>query len=152
MKVILLEDVEKIGKKYDIKNVADGHARNFLIPNGLAKPATKEALQWLKIQKEIEEKKGSDLLKIAQEQASAMDGLEVTISVKVGDKEQLFESITAQKISDRLKEMGYEVKKTQIELENPLKELGEFPVKVKFEHNLEAEINVFIVKIEEGAK
>ncbi len=149
MKVILLNDVEKIGKKFDVKEIKNGHARNFLIPKGLAKPATKEALEWLKVQKEIMEKKAEESLKGFQQTVSAIDGQEVIVSVKVGDEGQLFESVTAQKISDRLKEMGFDIKKSQLELESPIKEVGEFPVKVKFEHNLEAEVRVIIAEEKE---
>ena len=66
------------------------------------------------------------------------------IPVKLGEEGQLFESINAQKISEKMKEMGLEIKKSQIQLADPIKELGEFPVKIKFEHNLEAEIRVII--------
>jgi large subunit ribosomal protein L9 len=146
MRVILLQDVEKLGKKYDIKEVKNGYARNFLIPKGLAKPATKEAMKWLETQKEIEAKKAEEELKKIQDQASAIDGQEVVIPVKVGENGQLFESITTQKISEKLKEMGFEIKKTQIDLTEPIKQLGEFPVKIKFEHNLEAEIKVIVIE------
>jgi len=146
MRVILLQDIENIGKKYDIKEVADGYARNFLIPKGLAKPATEEALLWLETQKEIEAKKAEEDLKKVQEIASAIDDQEVIIPVKVGEDGQLFESINVQKIFEKLKELGFNVKKTQIELPESIKELGEFPVKIKFEHNLEAEIKVIIIE------
>ena len=149
MKVIFLKDVEKVGKKFEVKEVKDGYARNFLLPNGLAKPATKEVLEWLEVQKEIQEKKAEQDLKKAQELASTLDGLELTISVKVGESDQLFESITAQKICEKLKEMGFDVKKGQVELQEPIKEIGEFPVKIKLEHNLEVEIRVEIIKLEE---
>ncbi|MBI2450641.1 MAG: 50S ribosomal protein L9 [Candidatus Nealsonbacteria bacterium] len=146
MKVILLKDVDKIGKKYEVKNVSDGHARNLLIPKGLVKPATDEALEWLEIQKEILRKKAEDDLKKTEGDVSAIDGMEVVILVKVGDEGQLFESINSQKISERLKELGFDIKKTQITLENPIKEIGEFPVKLHFEHNLEAEIKVIVTE------
>jgi large subunit ribosomal protein L9 len=149
MKVILLGDVEKIGKKFEVKEVKDGYAQNFLIPKGLAKPATKEALIWLETQKGIEEKKAEKSLKGIQEIASSIDDQEVVIQVKVGDQDQIFESIGAQKISDKLKEAGFDIKKDQIELAEPIKELGEFPVKVKFDHNLEAEIRIIVSKEEE---
>jgi large subunit ribosomal protein L9 len=149
MKVILLEDVEKIGKKFEVKEVKDGYARNFLIPKGLAKLATKEALIWLETQKDIEEKKAEKGLKEIQEIASSIDDQEVVIQVKVGDQDQIFESVGAQKISEKLKEAGFDIKKNQIELAEPIKELGEFPVKVKFDHNLEAEIRVIVSKEEE---
>ena len=67
----------------------------------------------------------------------------------MGDQDQLFESINSQKLSEKLKEQGFEVKKSQIELLEPIKELGEYPVKIKFEHNLEAEIKVIVNKAEE---
>jgi large subunit ribosomal protein L9 len=146
MKVILLKDIEKIGKKYEVKEVASGHARNFLIPNGLAKTATKTALIWLETQKEISAKKAEEELKVFQGKATALDGQELTIAVKVGDEGQLFESIGAQKIVEKLKESGFEIKKSQIVLEEPIKSFGEFPVKIKLEHNLEAEIKVIITE------
>ena len=94
MKVILLKDVENVGKMFEIKTVKNGYARNFLIPEGLAKPATREAVKWVEMQKEILEKKAEDELKTVQETVSKIDGLEVLISVKVGDENQLFEKIT----------------------------------------------------------
>jgi len=144
MKVVLLEDVEKVGKKYEVKEVADGFARNFLIPKNQAKLATKEMMEWVKIKKEILENKAESELKKAQELASATDGLEVIMQVKVGDENQLFESITAQKIADKLKELGFEIKKNQIDLAEPIKEVGEYPVRIKFDHNLESQIQVII--------
>jgi len=152
MRVILLQDVENLGKKYEIKEVKDGYARNFLIPKGLAKKAEKEALLWLETQKEVEAQKAEEELKRVQGLASAIDGQEVIIPVKIGEEGQLFESITSQKIFEKLKELGFEIKKTQFDLEEPIKELGEFPVKIKFEHNLEAEIKVIVTKEEEKSE
>ena len=146
MKVILLKDVEKIGKQYEVKEVAQGHAMNFLIPKGLAKLATAESLKWLESQKEILRVKAEDDLKKAQALATSLDGQEVVISIKAGDEQQLFEAVTAQKISEKLKENGFEVKKTQIILQDPIKELGEFPVKISFSHNLEAEIKIIVIE------
>jgi large subunit ribosomal protein L9 len=146
MKVILLKDVQDLGKKYEVKEVKNGHARNFLIPQGLAKVATKQALKWLESRKDVIEKEIEEDLKKTQEVASVLDGLELNIPVKVGDEGQLFESINAQKIADKLKEMGHEVKKSKIILEEPIKTLGEFPIKISLEHNLEVEIRVIIIE------
>jgi len=148
MKVILLQNVEDLGKKYEIKDVKDGYAQNFLLPEKLAKPATKEALAWLEGQKEVIAKEVEEDLKKAQDLASKIDGLEVSIAVKVGEEGQMFESVNTQKIVESLKELGFEVKKSQILLENPIKELGEFPVKLNLDHNLEVEIKVIINKQE----
>jgi large subunit ribosomal protein L9 len=146
MKVILLKDVEKLGKKYEIKEVKNGYARNYLIPRGLAKIANEKNLKWLEKQKELEEKKAEEELVKVQNAASAIDGQEIIIPVKIGEDGQLFESINLQKIYEKLKEMGFDIKKSQILLPSPIKELGEFPVKIKFPHNLEAEIKVIIVE------
>lgn len=151
MKVILLQDIESLGKKYEIKEVKDGYARNFLLPNKLIRPATKQALKWLDGQKEIIEKQAEEGLKMAQDLASSLDGYEITIPVKVGEEGQLFESINSQKIAEGLKEKGFNIKKSQVELKDTIKELGEFPVNIKLDHNLEVEIKA-IVTAEETSK
>ena len=146
MKIILLQDIEKLGKKYEVKEVADGYARNFLIPKSLVKLATDKNLKWVEHQREIEAKKAEEGLNKVEKIASAVDGQEIIISVKIGGKEQLFESITSQKISEKLKDLGFEIKPSQIDLKEPIKELGDFPVKIKFEHNLESEVRVIITE------
>lgn len=146
MRIILLQDVENIGKKHEVKDVKAGLARNFLIPKGLASPATEAALKWLEAQKGIAEKKAEEELKGIQEIASKIDGMEIIIPVKIGEKEQLYEKITPQKISEKLKESDFKVKKSQIDLVQPIEQLGEFPIKIKFEHNLEAEIKIIVTE------
>ena len=150
MKVILLKDVDKLGKKYDVKDVKPGHARNLLIPQGLVKPATKENLKWLDERKKEAELLVEEDLKKTQGMASNLDGAEMTILVKTGEDGQMFESINAQKIADKIKEMGFNVKKSQIVLESPIKEPGEYPVKINLEHNLEAEITLVVAPENEG--
>ena len=150
MKVLLLKDVDKVGKKFEIKEVKSGYARNFLIKNGLAKAATKEVTEWAEMQKEIKEKKSEEDLKKIQEKASAIDGQEIMIPVKVGDEDQMFESVSAQKIFEKMKELGFDVKKNQIEVKEAIKDLGEYPVKIKFDHNLEAEIKIIVTREEEA--
>lgn len=146
MKIILLKDIEKVGKKYEVKIVKAGYARNFLIPQGLAKIADEKTLAWAYKQRELAEKKAEEELEKVGNLASELDGLEVEIPVKLGEKEQLFEKVTAPKIAARLKELGYEIKKNQIELPQEITELGEFEVKIKFEHNLETQIKVIVVE------
>jgi large subunit ribosomal protein L9 len=146
MKVVLLQDIENIGKKFEVKEVANGHAKNLLIPKKLAQPATKKAVEWAEMQRDIQNKREEDDLKSIQELASRLDDLEVTIPVKVGDEGQLYESITSQNISDQIQAMGFDVQKRQVHIQEPLKELGEFPVKIVLDHNLEAEVRVVIVE------
>jgi len=144
MKVILIKDIEKLGKKYEVKEISSGYARNYLIPKKIAIQATEKLLKWAETKGEEQEKKAEEKLEKISNSVSNIDGLEVEISVKTGDEEQLFEKINQQKISEALKELGYDIKKTQIELEEPLQEIGEFPVKLKFQDGLEAEIKIII--------
>ncbi len=146
MKVILLKDVEKLGKRLEVKNVESGYARNYLIPNDLARPATKETLKWLEIQREIAKEKQGEELKKLQSLIAKIEGQEIHFSVKVGEKGQLFESITAQKIKDALEDEGFELSKDQIQLKEPIKELGEFTIKINFDHSLESFVKVIITK------
>jgi len=146
MKIILLQDVEKLGKKFDVKEVADGHARNFLFPQGLAKPASKENMDWLLNQKELAEKIAGEELKQIGLAAARLDGLELEIFVRVGDKGQLFEKVNINKIIGVLKEKGFNVNKNQIDLKQEIDELGDFEAKVKFEHGLESQIKIIVAE------
>ncbi|MCP6718068.1 MAG: 50S ribosomal protein L9 [Patescibacteria group bacterium] len=144
MRVILLKDIEDLGKKNEIKEVKDGYARNFLLPKGFAKIADKRSMEQLESQKELESQKAEEELKKTQALIEAIEGRAFVINVKTGDEGQLFESVSVGKLYEALKEQGFEVKKTQIEMVQPIKELGEFPVKLKFDHNLEAEVTIII--------
>ncbi len=146
MKIVLLENIDKLGKKYEIKEVADGYARNFLIPKGLAKLATPKNIKMAKIKKEEELKKAEEQLKNIQKIVAKIEGQEITIPLKTGEKGQLFESVTSQMISKKLAQMGFDIKKSQIEISKPIKEIGEYPVKINFEHGLEAEIKVIVTE------
>lgn len=146
MQVILLKDIENLGKKYEIKDVKEGFAKNYLIPKGLVKVAREENLKWLKSQKENMIRKTEEELKKIQQLVSEIDGQEITIPVKAGEEGQVFGSVTVLKILRELKDLGFEIKKSQIELDKPIKELGEFPVKLNFPHGLEAEIKVIVEK------
>jgi large subunit ribosomal protein L9 len=146
MKVIFTKDVDGISKKFEVKNVKDGYAKNYLIPNKLAIVANKESLKWLEIQLELSEKNQEQALKETQLIVGKIDGLELVFSVKVGDKGQLFQSITSQKIKESLLDEGFKIDKNQIKLEDPIKKLGEFQVKISFDHNLEGSVKVVVVE------
>ena len=155
MKIILLKDVEKLGKKNDIKNVADGYARNFLIPKKLAVLATKSEIAKLAEQKKIEAEKAEEELKLYQELASQVDGLELEISAKIAEEGKLFGTVTTSQIAEKLKENlsgskalqeGLEIKKEQVKLEQPIKEIGEYEATIEFPHNLEVKVKVIVVE------
>jgi len=146
MKVILLKDVEKLGKKGDIKEVADGYARNFLIPEKLVALASKSEIAKIEAQKEIEAKQAEKELARYQEIATQMDGLELEISVKIDEEGKLFGAINANQISEKLQEKGFEIKKGQVKLEESIKETGEHEVTVELPHNLEAKVKVIVTE------
>jgi len=145
MKVILLKDVEKLGKKNDLKEVADGYARNFLIPNKMVILATKAEIAKMEEQKKIDTQKAEEELVRFQETASKLDGLELEIVAKADDDGNLFGAISAVKIVDKLKEQGFEIEKNQIKITEPIKEIKEYEVLIELPHSLEAKIKVVIV-------
>ena len=144
MKVILLQDIEKLGSKFEVKDVADGFAKNHLLPKKMVQIATKNALIWAQTQREIADKATENELQEIQAKAGALDGREFAMEVKVGKQNQLFESITSQKIAEKLKEDNFNIDKKQIILKDPIKELGEHQIKINFPHNLEAEIKLVV--------
>jgi large subunit ribosomal protein L9 len=147
MQVILLQDVPKIGKQFDIKNVADGYARNFLLPKKLAELATEAALVALEERRAIAAKKAELELSVIQEMVAQLDGQEFEIMAKVDENGKLFGSITPLKIANLLKEKNFDVKKSQIKIENPIKEAGEHEVVLELEHGLEAKIKIIVSEL-----
>ncbi len=148
MKVILLQNVKKLGSKNDIKNVADGYAKNYLLPNRIAVLATNDELEVLEEIKEDEAQKAEEELLRFQELVEKIDGTELEISAKVSDNNKLFGSITPTVIADKLKELGFNVDKDQVNLKEPIKELGEYDIILEFPHNLEAKIKVIVTASE----
>ncbi len=146
MKVILLKDVEKLGKKGEIKEVSNGYARNFLIPEELAIIANKDEMARLEEQQEIETQKAEEELVEHQKTATQLDGLELEIPVKVSEESKLFGAVTSIQIMEKLKEQGIKVKKEQIKLEDSIKETGEYEVNIELPHNLEANIKVIVLE------
>ena len=152
VKVILLKDIENIGKKSEVKNVANGYARNFLFPKNLAKIATKEAIGELEKQKELEEKKAEEELKTTQEIVKKVDGLEIEMPVKVDEQGKLYGSINEVEISKILTDKRFDIKKKQIKIPQPIKEIGEHQITILFDHNLEAEIKIIVTEEKEKKK
>jgi len=131
MKIILRKDVAKVGLRGEVKDVNPGYARNYLFPNGLAEAATKSNLNQLKRIQEIKNRLNEEQEKKAQLWAKSLAGKVFEMTVEVGDKGQLFEAIDSQKIAHLLTEDGFPVEKSQILIDKPIKELGEFTVNIK---------------------
>lgn len=147
MKVILLEDVKKLGKKGDLIDVADGYARNYLFPRNLAREATEGSIKQLKQEKAALENKKKKELQQAKELAAKLSKTTVTLKVKSGDQGKLFGSVTSKDISKALKEQHkIEVDRRKIELPEPIKSLGSYEVDVKLAPEVDAKLNVKIVE------
>jgi large subunit ribosomal protein L9 len=144
MKVILLKDVPGVGKKDEVKDVADGYARNFLLVKKLAKPATESALIQLEAEKEALAKNSEEQLKIQEELTAQLDGQEIEITAKADDQGKLYGSITAIKIAKVLVDKGFKVTKKNIKLPEPIKEAGEYDITLEMDHGLEAKIKIIV--------
>ncbi len=145
MKVILLADVPGQGKRGDVINVADGYARNYLFPRGLACEASEGKLKEMSARKKALAEREKKLADEARALARRLEGLTVTIRVKAGEGGKLFGSITGRDIADALAgQEGIEIDKKKILLKEPLKHLGSYPVPVKLHPGVSATINVLL--------
>jgi large subunit ribosomal protein L9 len=148
MEVVLKKDHEKLGKAMDVVNVKDGYARNFLIPQGIAVVATEGNRKVVAESKKLSENREEKKLKEARVQAKKIEKIPCTIKVKVGEEDKLFGSVTTQEIADFLTKEGFDVEKRNIELEEPIKQLGVYSVKVNLYKDEYAKLKVWVVKDE----
>ena len=147
MKVILIEDVKSLGKKGQIVNVSDGYARNMLLPKKLGLEATPKNLNDLKLQKAHEDKVAQENLEAAQAFAKELADKEVTVSIKVGKEGRTFGSVSTKEIAEAAKaQLGYEIDKKKMQLENPIKELGTTLVGIKLHPKVTAQLKVKVVE------
>lgn len=146
MKVILKEDVRNIGKMGDIVNVADGHARNYLVPKGLALEANMKNIKSLEHEKRIIQEKAKKLKNVAQYLAEKISTISLTMKAKAGDEGKLFGSITTMDIADALKNEGIEVDKKKISLEEPIKRLGSYSVNVKIHPEISTQLTIQVIE------
>ncbi|MCS7262233.1 MAG: 50S ribosomal protein L9 [Aquificaceae bacterium] len=142
MKVVLLKELEGYGSMGDVINVKDGFARNYLIPRGIALPATEANLRHMqsilsqrarKLQKEKEK---------AQELARRLEGLLLELRRKVGEKGKLFGSVTSQEIAQALKEKGFELDRKKVYIKHPIKDVGMYTVTLKLHPEVSVDIKV----------
>jgi large subunit ribosomal protein L9 len=145
MKVILKSDVEKLGNVGDIKNVALGFARNYLIARGLATEATPAAIAWFEKGKERREKARAKILDTAKETIKKLAEVTLKFDRKVGDGGKLFGSVGKSDIVKGLKKSGYDVEKTSVIMDAALKELGEFDVEIRLATDVSAKIKVSVI-------
>ena len=145
MKVVLLKDVKGSGKAGDIIEAKDGFAQNFLIKKGLAKPANSQAINENKSQKAAQEFHRQETLKANKELRQKLDGQQITIQVKTGANGKFFGSVTNKEIAEKLLELGFDIDKKKIILNDNIKVSGVYPASVRISAEETAKITVNVI-------
>lgn len=146
MKVILLGDVKALGKKGDVVEVAEGYARNFLLPRNLASEANKGALAAHADQKRANEKKEALQLADAKELANKLEQTKLAVKAKAGGNGKLFGAVTNADVADAIHDaLSVSVDKHKIEIKSQIKALGAYPVEVKLHKNVVAKATINVV-------
>ena len=144
--VFLMMDVANLGKEGDVVKVSDGYARNYLLPRKVAAPvteATRRRLAKLRVERDA---KAKVTLEAARQKAAVLKKASCTITVKTGEGEKMYGSVTPAAIVAVLKEQGIELDKDALKMEGPIKELGVFEVPVKLHPDVEASVKVWVVE------
>jgi large subunit ribosomal protein L9 len=145
MEVILREDVDKLGRRGEIVTVADGYARNYLLPQKLALAGTERNKKWIKHEHVKFEAREVEVRKIAEALAERIKSLEIVISRKVGETEALYGSVTTADIAEALAAKGVEVDRRRLQLDEPIRKIGETDVPVKLHREVAGHVKVRVV-------
>ena len=148
MEVILREDIEKVGARGQVVKVAAGFARNYLLPKRLAVAATDANKKIVEQERQAHLRKEVKLHSEAQDLAKLLTGVSVTIVQKAGENDQLFGSVTAKDVADALAAKNFTIDRRKIQLDDPIKQLGEFKVLVRVHKDVTAEVTVVVAKEE----
>lgn len=144
--VILMADVQGLGSEGDLVKVADGYARNYLLPQNLAAPVTEASRRRLQKKRKEREEQTVRERESAQKLAQVVEQTSCTIAVKTGEEGKLFGSVTSQDIAEALKAQGITVDKHQIDLPGPIRELGVFNVPIKLHPEIQATLKMWVVE------
>ncbi|MBM3771432.1 MAG: 50S ribosomal protein L9 [Acidimicrobiia bacterium] len=145
MEVILREHVDHLGRRGEIVKVADGYARNYLLPRNLALPATEGNRKQVERQRAMFEAKETEDRAAAQRVADRIAGIEVVIARRVGETEALYGSVTSADIAEALAAKGYEIDRRKLQLEEAIKRIGDFDVPVKLFRDVTSTVKVHVV-------
>jgi len=148
MKVILKQDVDKLGHRGDIVNVAPGFGRNYLIPRKLALAVTASNLKMIEIERQALKKKVEQERQSFQGTIQKLNEVSLTFPRRAGEKDVIFGSVSAADVKEALDKLGFEVDKKKIQLDEPIKRLGHFTVAIKIYHDDKAEVKIAVVKEE----
>jgi large subunit ribosomal protein L9 len=145
MKVILKTDVKDLGNVGEVINVKDGFARNFLVPQGLAVEASMKNVKVFEHEKKKIQEMARKVKSGAAGLAEKISAAKITIKAKAGEEDKLFGSVTSMDIADALKAEGIEIDKKKIQLDEPIKRIGEYTVAIKLHSEISAQLNVQVV-------
>jgi large subunit ribosomal protein L9 len=148
MEVILREDIEKLGTRGQVVKVAPGYARNFLLPKRLAVAATEANKKIVEQERQSHLRKEAKLKSEAEDLSKLLTGISVTIMQKAGENDQLFGSVTSKDVADALAAKNFTIDRRKVQLEEPIKQLGEFKVPVRLHKDVTAEVTVVVAKEE----
>lgn len=146
MDIILREDVDNLGSRGDLVKVADGYARNYLLPQKKAVAATESNRKIVDQEREAHVRKDAKLKGEFEAQAKLVNGTVITIAQRVGENDHLFGSVTAQNIADQLELKGFQIERRKIQLDEPIRMLGEHKVTIRLHRDVTAEVTVNVVK------
>ncbi len=146
VELILLENVDSLGNIGEKVRVADGYARNFLLPRNLASPVTKEALDRIEARKRQLQKEYENQLAAARDLAKKIGSMSVTIPMEANEQDKLYGSVGPQRIADALAQEGVEIKRDCVILEEPIHELGIYSVDIKLRPEVETKLKVWVFK------
>lgn len=144
--VLLMSDVSGLGSEGDVVTVADGYARNFLLPRKLGAPVSEATRRQLAKVREVRQQEKADAVAVARSAAERLSDASCTIAVRVGEEERLYGSVTAGDIANALQGQGIEIDRHTIDMEHPIKELGVFDVPVRLHPEVEATVRVWVVE------
>ena len=147
MKLILRADVDPLGRLREIVTVKPGYGRNFLLPKGLAMPATKANLKQFELERKKLEAKADALRAEAKELAEKLTAAPLVINVRVGDNDKLYGSVTSANIGDALEEKGIEIDRRKIVVGDPIRALGEYTLEVRLHPDVHAELVVHVLRM-----
>src|SRR5262245_2294720 len=148
MEVILREDIENVGSHGQVVKVAPGYARNFLLPKRLAVAATESNKKIVEQERQAHLRKEAKLKGEAEDLSKLLTGVSVTIAQKAGENDQLFGSVTSKDVADALAAKHYTIDRRKVQLDEPIKQLGEYKVPVRLHRDVTAEITVNVVREE----
>ena len=146
MQIILQENIEKVGSRGEVVDVAPGYARNYLLPRKLALEASPANLKRIEKIRVVLAKRTATEREQALAQAELLNGVTVTLARKAGETDQLFGSVNAADLGEELAKQGFEVDKRRIQLAEPIKAIGEYTVTAKLVHDVTATFKVIVVR------